>query len=110
MEEITFNDFTKIDLRIAKIIKAEEIQEADKLVKLELDLGELGLKTVFAGIKKFYTTDQLINRFVVCVNNLQPRQMTFGVSEGMILASGEDDLGVFLLSPDKGAKPGMVVK
>tara|TARA_B100001013_G_scaffold344024_1_gene273153 strand:+ start:3836 stop:4168 length:333 start_codon:yes stop_codon:yes gene_type:complete len=109
MEQIAIEDFLKLDLRVGKIIRAESIKEADKLIKLELDLGELGLKTVLAGIKKAYKLEDLENKLVVCVNNLKPREMKFGTSEGMILATGDDKLGIFLISPEEGAIPGMKV-
>ena len=76
MDEITIDDFFKVDLRIAKVVEVSEIEEADKLVQLKLDLGELGEKTVFAGIKKYYEPENLINKMVVCVNNLKPRRST----------------------------------
>lgn len=110
MEEINIDDFMQIDLRIAKVINAEMVEKADKLIKLELDLGDLGKKTVFAGIKKVYPADKLKDKLVVCVNNLKPREMRFGTSEGMILAAGDDDIGIFIVSPDKGAIPGMRVR
>tara|TARA_Y100000590_G_scaffold381020_1_gene449815 strand:+ start:216 stop:548 length:333 start_codon:yes stop_codon:yes gene_type:complete len=110
MEEININNFAKIDLRIARIKNAHMVEEAEKLIKLELDLGDLGLKTVFAGIKKAYSPEDLKDKLVVCVNNLKPREMRFGISEGMILAAGDDDIGIFIISPDEGAKPGMQVK
>tara|TARA_B100000579_G_scaffold203803_1_gene166617 strand:+ start:3123 stop:3455 length:333 start_codon:yes stop_codon:yes gene_type:complete len=110
MEEITIEDFMKLDLRIAKIVSAESVEEADKLLKLELDLGSEVSKTVFAGMKKVYTAETLIGKLVVCVNNLKPRKMRFGVSEGMILAAGDDSDGIFILSPDDGASPGMQVR
>ena len=110
MEEISIDNFMQIDLRIAKVINAEMVEKADKLIKLELDLGDLGKKTVFAGIKKAYSADNLKDKLVVCVNNLKPREMRFGTSEGMILAAGEDDIGIFIVSPDKGAIPGMRVR
>jgi len=110
MDEINIEDFMKLDLRIAKIMYAEAVEEADKLLKLELDVGSYGKKIVFAGMKKSYDADTLINKLVVCVNNLKPRKMRFGTSEGMILAAGDDDLGIFILSPDEGAKPGMQVR
>ena len=109
MEQIAIEDFLKLDLRVGKIIRAESIKEADKLIKLELDLGELGLKTVLAGIKKAYKLEDLENKLVVCVNNLKPREMKFGTSEWMILATGDDKLGIFLISPEEGAIPGMKV-
>ena len=110
MQEITIEEFAKLDLRIAKVSKVESVEGADKLIKLELDLGDLGIKTVFAGIKKAYRKEKLENKLVVCVNNLKPREMRFGTSEGMILAAGGDDQGIFVLSPDDGALPGMKVK
>jgi len=110
MEEINIDNFMQIDLRIAKVINAEMVEQADKLIKLELDLGDLGKKTVFAGIKKAYSADNLKDKLVVCVNNLKPREMRFGTSEGMILAAGDDDIGIFIVSPDKGAIPGMRVR
>ena len=110
MDEISIEDFMKVDLRVAKIIKAESVEEADKLLKLELDVGEFGNKTVFAGMKKVYDADSLINKLVICVNNLKHRKMRFGTSEGMILAAGDDDIGIFILSPDDGAIPGMQVR
>ena len=110
MEEINIDNFMQIDLRIAKVINAEMVEKADKLIKLELDLGDLGKKTVFAGIKKAYSADNLKDKLVVCVNNLKPREMRFGTSEGMILAAGDDDAGIFIVSPDKVAIPGMRVR
>ena len=109
MEEITIEDFMKIDLRVAKIVSAEPVEGADKLLQLNLDLGEFGTKTVFAGIKNAYGIEQLEGKMVVCVNNLKPRKMRFGNSEGMILAAGGDE-GVFMLSPDSGAYAGMQVR
>ena len=109
MDEITIDEFFNVDLRIAKIIEVNEIEEADKLVQLKLDLGELGEKTVFAGIKKYYKAENLLNKMVVCVNNLKPREMRFGTSEGMILAASNDDSGVYLIGPDSNAIPGMKV-
>ena len=110
MSEITIEDFIKLDLRIARIETAESVKEADKLLKLELDLGPLGNKTVFAGMKQAYEAESLINKMVVCVNNLKERKMRFGTSEGMILAAGDDDIGIFIISPDQGAEPGMQVR
>tara|TARA_B100000809_G_scaffold259988_2_gene306077 strand:+ start:10358 stop:10687 length:330 start_codon:yes stop_codon:yes gene_type:complete len=109
MEEITIEDFMKIDLRVAKIISAEPVEGADKLLQLNLDLGEFGTKTVFAGIKNTYEIEQLKGKMVVCVNNLKSLKMRFGTSEGMILAAGGDE-GVFMLSPDSGAYAGMQVR
>ena len=110
MDEINIDDFMKVDLRIAKIKEAIEVPEADKLVKLILDVGELGEKTVFAGIKAAYKLEELVDKYVVLVNNLKPRQMKFGLSEGMILAAGPGGEDIFMVGPDSGAKPGMRVK
>ena len=110
MSEITIEDFMKLDLRVAKVNTAEAVEEADKLLKLELDLGELGNKTVFAGMKQAYEPEELINKMVICVNNLKHRKMRFGTSEGMILAAGDDEIGIFIISPDQGAEPGMQVR
>ena len=106
---IDINQFSSIDLRVAKIIKAEDVDGADKLIQLTLDVGEYGTRTVFAGIKCSYKPEDLDNRMVVLVNNLAPRQMKFGLSEGMVLASSNDD-GIYLVSPDDGAEPGMKVR
>jgi methionyl-tRNA synthetase len=105
---MTIDDFAKIDLRIARIVKAEAVVGADKLVRLELDLGG-ETRHVFAGIKSAYTPAELQDRLTVMVANLAPRKMRFGVSEGMVLAAGGSS-GIYLLSPDSGAEPGMRVK
>jgi len=106
---ISIDDFNKIDLRVAKIVKAEHVEGADKLLKLTLDAGN-GTRTVFAGIKSAYDPAKLEGRLTVMVANLAPRKMKFGVSEGMVLAASGDGPGVFILSPDSGAQPGMKVK
>jgi methionyl-tRNA synthetase len=107
--EITIEEFGKIDLRVAKVTRAEHVEGADKLLKLTLDLhGET--RTVFAGIKSAYAPEKLEGRLVVLVANLAPRKMKFGVSEGMILAASGEEPGIFLISPDSGAQPGMRVK
>jgi methionyl-tRNA synthetase len=107
---ISIDDFNKLDLRVARIAKAEAVEGADKLLRLTLDLGE-GTRTVFAGIKSAYAPEKLEGRLAVVVANLAPRKMKFGVSEGMVLAaSAEGEAGIFLISPDSGAKPGMRVK
>jgi methionyl-tRNA synthetase len=106
---INIEDFAKIDLRIAKIVNAEHIPEAAKLLKLTLDLGN-EQRTVFAGIKSAYKPEDLIGKLTVMVANLAPRQMKFGVSEGMVLAAGAGGSEIFLLSPDSGATAGMKVK
>ena len=107
--QITIDDFNKVDLRIAKIVNAELIEGADKLLKLTLDFGGT-TKTVFAGIKSSYDPNQLKGRLTVAVANLAPRKMKFGISEGMVLAAAGDGPGLYLLSPDSGAQPGMKVK
>ena len=108
-DHISIDDFMKVDLRIARIEKAEPVEGADKLLALTLDLGD-STRQVFAGIKAAYEPDSLVGRHVVVVANLAPRRMRFGVSEGMVLASGPGGADIFLLSPDTGAKPGMRVK
>ena len=108
-DTINIDQFSEIDLRIAKIINASEVDGADKLLQLELDVGDLGTKNVFAGIKSAYNPNDIINKLVIVVNNLEPRKMTFGISEGMVLASSDDN-GIYLVSPDAGAKPGMKVR
>jgi methionyl-tRNA synthetase len=104
--EISFDDFIKVDLRIARIVRAEAIEEADKLLKLTLDIGT-GTRTVFAGIKSAYDPADLEGRLTVMVANLKPRKMRFGVSEGMVLAAGPGGDDLYLLAPDDGAQPGM---
>jgi methionyl-tRNA synthetase len=110
---IAIDDFSKVDLRIAKIANAEHVEGADKLLKLTLDVGALGTRQVFAGIKSAYDPAVLVGRLTVMVANLAPRKMKFGMSEGMVLAASDADgktPGLFLLSPDSGAQPGMRVK
>lgn len=107
--EITFDDFAKVDLRIAKITAAEAVEGADKLLRLKLDLGD-SQRTVLAGIKSAYAPEELTGRLTVVVANLAPRKMRFGVSEGMLLAAGPGGRDIFLLTPDSGATPGMRVK
>lgn len=108
-DEIQFDDFAKIDLRIAKIVNAEHVEGADKLLKLTLDIG-LGERQVFAGIKSAYSPENLIGKLTVMVANLAPRKMRFGLSEGMVLAAGPGGKDLFILNPDEGAQPGMRVK
>jgi methionyl-tRNA synthetase len=107
---ISIDDFAKVDLRIAKITNAEHVEGADKLLKLTLDVGALGTRQVFAGIKSAYDPATLVGKLTVVVANLAPRKMKFGMSEGMVLAASGDAPGIFLLSPDNGAQPGMKVK
>jgi len=108
-ETCTIDDFVKVDLRVARVVAAERVPEAKKLLKLTLSLGGNERRQVFAGIKEAYEPEELLGRLVVCVANLQPRKMKFGVSEGMVVASGPGGKEVFLLSPDDGAKPGQRV-
>jgi len=106
---ITIDDFNKVDLRVARIVSAEYVEGAEKLLKLQLDIGT-ETRQVFAGIKSAYDPSKLVGRLTVMVANLQPRKMRFGESQGMVLAASGDGPGIFLLSPDDGAQPGMKVK
>jgi methionyl-tRNA synthetase len=107
---ISIDDFLRIDLRVAKILKAELIAGADKLLKLRVDVGELGEREIFAGIRAAYDPATLVGRLIVVVANLEPRKMRFGTSEGMMLAAGPGGKDIFALSADSGAAPGMRVK
>ena len=107
---IQIDDFMKVDLRVARVEEASHVEGADKLLAIKLDLGDLGTKNVFAGIKSVYEPSDLINKLVVMVYNLAPRKMKFGISEGMILAASDSEGGIFVLSPDSGAKPGQKIK
>ena len=109
-ETISIDDFAKIDLRIARIVNAEHVEGAEKLLRLTLDIGEGKHRTVFAGIKSAYAPETLVGRLTVMVANLAPRKMKFGLSEGMVLAASGDAPGLFILGPDTGAQPGMRVK
>ena len=109
-ETIGIEDFGKIDLRIARIIKAGHVEGADKLLQLTLDIGEPQSRNVFAGIKSAYDPAQLEGKLTVMVANLAPRKMKFGLSEGMVLAASDERGGPFVLIPDEGAQPGMRVK
>lgn len=109
-EHISIDDFTKVDLRIAKIVNAEHVEGAEKLLKLTLDIGEEKPRQVFAGIKSAYDPATLVGRLTVMVANLAPRKMKFGMSEGMVLAASDERGGPFILSPDAGAQLGMRVK
>ncbi|MDD2932897.1 MAG: methionine--tRNA ligase [Methylotenera sp.] len=109
-EYISIDDFTKVDLRIAKIVNAEHVEGAEKLLKLTLDIGEQKPRQVFAGIKSAYDPATLVGRLTVMVVNLAPRKMKFGMSEGMVLAASDERGGPFILSPDTGAQLGMRVK
>ena len=107
---ISIDDFLRVDLRIAKILSAELVEGADKLLKLKLDVGELGERQIFAGIRAAYDPATLVGRLIVVVANLEPRKMRFGISEGMMLAAGPGGKDIFVLSPDSGAVPGQRVK
>jgi methionyl-tRNA synthetase len=107
---ISIDEFLRVDLRVAKVLSAESVIGADKLLKLRVDLGELGQRDLFAGIRAAYDPAALVGRFIVVVANLEPRKMRFGVSEGMMLAAGPGGKDIFVLSPDSGATPGMRVK
>ncbi len=107
---ISIDEFNKVDLRVARIANAEHVEGAAKLLKLTLDIGEATPRTVFAGIKSAYDPEKLVGRLTVMVANLAPRKMKFGMSEGMVLAASGDEPGLFILSPDSGAQPGMRIK
>ncbi len=107
---ISIDDFTKVDLRIARIVDANHVEGAEKLLQLTLDIGEEKTRNVFAGIKSAYDPETLKGRLTVMVANLAPRKMKFGLSEGMVLAASDERGGPFILSPDSGAQPGMRVK
>jgi len=109
-EYISMDDFSKVDLRIAKIVNAEQVEGAEKLLKLTLDIGEATTRQVFAGIKSAYDPATLVGRLTLMVANLAPRKMKFGMSEGMVLAASDERGGPFILSPDAGAQCGMRVK
>lgn len=106
---IEYDDFAKVDLRIARIAEASYVEGADKLLRLLLDLGS-EKRQVFAGIRSAYEPEKLVGRLTVMVANLKPRKMRFGLSEGMVLAAGAGGKDLFILSPDEGAQPGDRVK
>ena len=108
-DTIDFNDFAKLDLRIAKILKADTIDGSDKLLNLTVDIGD-ETRTIFAGIKSAYTPEDLEGKLTLVIANLAPRKMRFGTSEGMVLAAGPGDKEIFILRPDTGATAGMRVK
>jgi methionyl-tRNA synthetase len=108
-DEINFDDFMKVDLRIARIVEANHVEGARKLLQITLSFGGDETRNVFAGIKSAYDPEKLVGRLVVCAANLAPRKMKFGVSEGMILAAGPGGEDIFVLSPDEGALPGQRV-
>jgi methionyl-tRNA synthetase len=108
-DEIEFGDFAKVDLRIARIVKAEHVEGADKLLRLTLDIGDSSTRNVFAGIKSAYSPEDLTGKHTVMVANLKPRKMKFGMSEGMVLAAGPGGKELYILEPHEGAEPGMRV-
>jgi methionyl-tRNA synthetase len=105
----TFDEFTKVDMRVARVVEANHVEGADKLLQLKLSLGGDVTRNVFAGIKSVYKPEDLVGRLVICCANLAPRKMRFGTSEGMVLACGPGGKEIFLLNPDEGANPGMRV-
>ena len=113
-DEVGIADFSKIDLRVARIVQAQLVAGSSKLLQLTLDVGEAKMRNVFSGIQSAYTPEQLIGRLTVMVANLAPRKMKFGVSEGMVLAAAQADdkiqPGLYLLEPGAGAQPGMRVR
>jgi methionyl-tRNA synthetase len=106
---IAIDDFLKIDLRVARITSAEAVAGSDKLLRLTLDVGALGMREVLSGIKSAYDPAKLVGRLAVVVANLAPRKMKFGVSQGMVLCAADEGPGVYLLDVDSGATPGMRV-
>jgi len=108
-EEIVYDDFAKVDLRVARVVEAKRVEGADKLLQLTLSLGGEERRNVFAGIKLAYQPEDLVGRLVILAANLAPRKMKFGVSEGMVVAAGPGKADVFLLGVDEGARPGMRV-
>jgi methionyl-tRNA synthetase len=110
VDTISIDDFLRVDLRVAKVLHAQTVDGADKLLKLRLDVGDLGEREIFAGVRAAYEPAALVGRLIVVVANLAPRKMRFGVSEGMMLAAGPGGKDVFVLSPDSGAAPGMRIK
>ena len=113
-EQISIDDFAKVDLRIAKIVNCETVEGSDKLLRLTLDVGEGRMRNVFSGIKSAYKPEDLIGKLTVMVANLAPRKMKFGVSEGMVLAASAADEkanpGIYILNPWPGAEPGMRIR
>ena len=107
---ISIDDFMKIDLRIARVLEDHLVEGADKLLKLRLDVGELGERQILAGIRAAHDPASLVGRLIVVVANLEPRKMRFGTSEGMMLAAGPGGADIFVVAPDSGALPGMRVK
>jgi methionyl-tRNA synthetase len=108
---ISIDDFVKLDLRVAKVLACDFVEGSDKLLRFELDAGELGKRQIFSGIRAAYgEPGKLVGRSVVFIANLAPRKMRFGVSEGMILSAGSGGADLFLLDADSGAKAGMPIR
>jgi methionyl-tRNA synthetase len=107
--ECSFDDFAKVDLRVARVLSAEAIPDANKLLRLSVSLGGGTTRTIIAGIKAAYAPEALVGRLVVIVANLAPRKMKFGTSEGMVVAAGPGGSEIYVLAPDSGAKPGQRV-
>jgi methionyl-tRNA synthetase len=105
----TFDEFSKVDMRVARVLAAETVKESNKLLRLTVTLGGSEQRNIFAGIQGVYDPAQLVGRLVVICANLAPRKMKFGVSEGMVLAAGPGGKDIFVLSPDTGAVPGQRV-
>ena len=106
----SIDDFAKIDLRVARVVKADHVEGADKLIRLELDIGDGRNRQVFAGLKAYYKPEELVGKLIVMIANLAPRKMRFGLSEGMVLAASyqsDKGAGVYLITPFEGAQPGM---
>ncbi len=108
--EIEFADFEKVELRIGQVVEAEEIKEADKLLRLKVDIGQGQIRQIIAGIKSAYKPEQLLGRKILVCVNLKPRKMKFGMSEGMVLAAGSGGSDLFVLAADEGAQVGQRVK
>jgi len=106
---ISIDDFNKVELKVARIVAADLVDGADRLLKLTLDVGD-SQRQVFSGIREAYEPASLVGKYTVVVSNLAPRKMRFGVSEGMVLAAGPGGSDIFLISPDDGAEPGMIVR
>ena len=107
-EEITIDDFAKVDMRVGKIVDCGYVEGAKKLLRLSVDLGEGRIRNIFSGIRSVYKPEDLVGKLTVVVANLAPRKMKFGISEGMVMAASADgDDGIYLLEPMSGAKPGM---
>ena len=106
-EKITIEDFIKVDLRVGKIIDAEEVEDSRKMLKLLVDIGE-EKRTIYAGVKKSYSPEYLLNKLVIVIINLKPREMKFGTSDGMMLATQNND-EIIILQPEKDVMPGSKV-